>query len=186
MTMDITGFKPAVFLDRDGVLTREQSYVCREEDMHIFPYAADCVTAIRKKGYITIVVTNQSGVARGMLLEEVLRKMNERLIVETGVDAVYYCPHHPQGSIEKYRMRCDCRKPNTGMIAKAMKDFPIRMEGSYVVGDRASDIQMGKKAGMKTVLLESGYGMARLEADVTPDYIRQDLREVLQLLEDVI
>ena len=174
--------KPAVFLDRDGVLSEEKSYVCKLEDFTIFPYTKDCIRKIKEKGYYAIVITNQSGVARGLFSEEVLQEMNAYLIEETGVDAVYYCPHHANGKIEKYKKECGCRKPNTGMIEHACQDFRIDMEKSYMVGDRASDILLGKNAGIKTILVESGYGMKRLEQEVMPDYIMEDLRKVLSIL----
>lgn len=174
--------KPAIFLDRDGVLSEEKSYVCTLEDFTIFSYTKECIKKIKEKGYLTIVITNQSGVARGLFSEEVLQEMNSYLIKETDVDAVYYCPHHPQGKIEKYRKECNCRKPRTGMIEQACKDFSIDMERSYIVGDRASDILLGQNAGLTTVLVESGYGTEKLEQEVTPDYIKKDLREVIALL----
>lgn len=174
--------KPVVFLDRDGVLTKEKSYVCSVEEMEIFSYAAECIQYIKSKGYLAIVITNQSGVARGFFTEKELLKMNRYLQDTTGVDAVYYCPHHPEGSIDQYRKTCQCRKPETGLLMRACEEFDIDMDGSFMVGDRAADILTGQKAGLKTVLLESGYGTARLEEDVTADYIFKDLRGILKIL----
>lgn len=174
--------KPAIFLDRDGVLSEEKSYVCTLEDFTIFPYTKECIRKIKEKGYLTIVITNQSGVARGLFSEKVLQEMNSYLIKEIGVDAVYYCPHHPQAKVEGYGKECDCRKPRIGMIEKACGDFSVNMEKSYVVGDRASDILLGQNAGLTTILVESGYGTKRLEQEVTPDYILKDLRDVISIL----
>ena len=174
--------KPAVFLDRDGVLTEEKSYVTSVEDLTIFPYARECVRKIHEKGYYAIVITNQSGVARGLFTEQQLLEMNQYLIEETGVDAVYYCPHHPDGKIELYRKRCSCRKPGTGLFRRACKDFKIDMEHSCMTGDRAGDILAGKYAGLRTILLESGYGTTRLEFQIKPDYIVQDLRNIIAIL----
>lgn len=182
MNNEITEQKPAVFLDRDGVLSVEKSYVCTLDDLEIFPYVRECVRKIKEKGYYVIVVTNQSGVARGLFSEEVLQEMNSYLIEETGVDAVYYCPHYPNGKLEKYRKECNCRKPKTGMVEKACQEFQIDVKKSYMVGDRASDILLGQNAGLATVLVESGYGTKRLEQEVTPDYIIEDLRDLLLLL----
>lgn len=175
--------RPAVFLDRDGVLTEETGYVDSVERLCIFPYAAECIRKIHEKGYYAIVITNQSGVARGLFTEEKLQEMNRYLQQYTNVDAVYYCPHHPEGAVEKYRMKCDCRKPGIGMFQKACRKFDIDMANSYMVGDRAGDIMAGQNAGVKTILLESGYGTKRLEADVTPDYVVEDLRNVLETLQ---
>lgn len=174
--------KPAVFLDRDGVLTKERGYVVSMEDLYVFPYAEVCVRKIHEKGYYAIVVTNQSGVARGLFSEEELLRMNSYVLQQTGVDAVYYCPHHPEGKIEKYRKICQCRKPGIGMIQKACSEFDIDMKNSYMVGDRAVDIIVGQNAGVKTILLESGYGTKRLEEKVTPDYVYWDLREAVERL----
>lgn len=174
--------KPALFLDRDGVLTEENSYITSLEGLHLFPYAAECIQQIHEKGYYAIVITNQSGIARGLFTENSLKDMNEYLKKTIAVDAIYYCPHHPGGNVDRYRKICKCRKPETGLLEQACKDFTIDMDRSYMVGDRAGDILTGKRAGIKTVLLESGYGMARLEEDVTPDYILKDLRDVVNLL----
>jgi histidinol-phosphate phosphatase family protein len=167
--------KPAVFLDRDGVLTEEKSYITSLRDLTIFPYTKECIDAIHAKGYYAIVITNQSAVARGFITEELLQKMNEYLETEANVDKVYYCPHLPIHN-------CSCRKPKTGLIERACSDYRIDMGKSYMVGDRASDIMLGKNAGIKTVLLESGYGTGRLEADVEPDYILNDLRDFIKIL----
>ncbi len=174
--------KPAVFLDRDGVLTKEAGYITSLNDLSLFSYSEECIRQIHKKGYYAIVITNQSGVARGLFSEDSLQDMNQYLVETIGVDAVYYCPHHPEGSVERYRKVCKCRKPETGLLEQACMDFEIDMNKSYMVGDRAGDILTGEKAGIKTILLESGYGMARLEKNVTPDYILSDLRNVVDLL----
>lgn len=174
--------KPAVFLDRDGVLTVEESYVCDARQLKIFRYAGDCVNKIHRKGYYAIVITNQSGIARGLFSEQELQKMNRILMRKTGVDAVYYCPHHPEGIVKKYALTCDCRKPKSGLFEKACRDFQIDLAGSFMVGDRAGDILAGKEIGIKTVLLESGYGSLRLEQNVQPDYKLEDLREFAEML----
>jgi D,D-heptose 1,7-bisphosphate phosphatase len=175
--------KPAVFLDRDGVLTEEKGYITSVDYLTIFPYAAECIRRIHEKGYYAIVITNQSGVARGLFTEDALRQMNEYLIRQTGVDAVYYCPHHEEGMIEQYRQKCNCRKPMTGLLRQACCDYRINMIKSYMIGDRASDILTGQNAGIRTVLLESGYGTERLEEAVTPDHVLHDLRDVIELLQ---
>lgn len=169
-------------MDRDGVLTVEKSYVCSKEELEIFPYAEECIREMKQMGYYAIVVTNQSGVARGLFSEETLQEMNTYLVSKIGVDAVYYCPHYPDGTVAEYRISCNCRKPRIGMIQRACNDFDIDIEQSYMVGDRASDILLGKNAGLHTVLLESGYGSNRLEMDITPDYRANDLRDVVQIL----
>lgn len=172
--------KAAVFLDRDGVLTEECGYVTSAENLYIFPYAEACVRQIHEKGYYAIVITNQSGVARGLFNEEELLRMNAYLMRQTGVDAVYYCPHHPEGKVGKYRKVCRCRKPGIGMFQKACREFDIDLADSYMVGDRAGDIIAGQNVGLKTILVESGYGMDRLEEKVEPDFVCKDLREAVE------
>ena len=174
--------KPAVFLDRDGVLAKEKSYVLSVNELEIFPYTAECIRQIHKKGYYAVVITNQSGIARGLFTEAELAKMNDRLMKETGVDAVYYCPHHPEGKVKEYRKKCSCRKPEMGLLKAAAKDLDIDMSKSWMVGDRAGDILAGDKAGVKTILLESGYGLRGLGKEVTHDYILNDLRDVMEVL----
>lgn len=174
--------KPAVFLDRDGVLTAENSYVCSARELQIFSYTKECIEQIHRKGYYAIVITNQSGIARGLFAEEELHKMNRMLMQETEVDAVYYCPHHPQGKVKKFAITCNCRKPQVGLFEKACRDFRIDLKDSFMVGDRAGDILAGIKMGIKTVLLESGYGSKNLEQDVKPDYCLEDLRKFVELL----
>ncbi len=174
--------KPAIFLDRDGVLTEEKGYICSVNDLNIFPYAAECVNDIKEKGYYAIVITNQSGVARGLFSEKTLQEMHGYLMRKIGVDRVYYCPHYPGGKVPAFSKKCYCRKPETGLVKEACKDFAIDMENSYMVGDRASDIQMGQNAGIRTVLLESGYGILQPEEAVQPDYILRDLRDFIKIL----
>lgn len=176
--------KPAVFLDRDGCVTVEKSYVKTAEEMEIYPYAARCVERIHELGYWAIVITNQSGVGRGMFTEKELGRMNDKLIRETGVDAVYYCPHwhNEKSRLPEYNIECECRKPNTGMIEKAKKDFPIDISRSYFVGDRATDLMTGKKAGTKAILVKTGYGEKPLEHPVTPDAVYDNLEEFTKAL----
>ena len=174
--------KPAIFLDRDGVLCEEKGYITSLDQMNIFPYAAECVERIHEKGFLAICITNQSAIARGMMSEEELAVIHQYVMEETGVDAIYYCPHHSEG-IGQYRCVCDCRKPGIELINRAAKEYGIDLPRSYMVGDRASDILCGKKAGIKTVMLESGYGMRRLENPIEPDCICDDLCEFVYLLE---
>lgn len=145
----------AIFLDRDGVLCEDTNYITSFEKLHIFEYAKEAVSLMKSKKYKVIVITNQSAVARGMMSEALLQEINKYLIQETGVDAVYYCPHLPpeDKEIKPYRIACNCRKPQIGLIQEAMKDFEIDISQSFMVGDRLSDIQTGKKALLKTVYI---------------------------------
>ncbi len=174
--------KPAIFLDRDGVLTEEKGYISSVANLSIFTYSRECISRIHDKGYYAIVITNQSGIARGLFTEADLLEMNRYLKEQTGVDAIFYCPHHEKGNVSRYSVECNCRKPKTGMIEQACKAYFIDLERSYMVGDRASDILTGQAAELKTVLLESGYGTQHLESCVEPDYVFNNLSEFVEML----
>lgn len=174
--------KPAVFLDRDGVICSEKSYVCSLDEMEIFPYSGQVIEKIKRLGYYVFVVTNQSGIARGLFSLDALKQMNRFLLEELGIHAVYYCPHHPNGIVKEYAKKCNCRKPLTGLLEQACTDFNVDLNNSYMVGDRASDILAGQNMKIQTILLNSGYGKERLEEPVVPDYICDDLRDMIELL----
>ena len=174
--------KPAIFLDRDGVITVEKGYVCPIEEIELYDGVRECINKIHAKGYYAIVISNQSAVARDIIQEDELIAFHEKLIDETGLDAIYYCPHHVDGIIPKYTKKCNCRKPEIGMIERALEDFEIDLSLSYMVGDRASDIQTGVNAGIKTVLVKTGYGKNELESDVMPDYKYDNLESFVEKL----
>lgn len=172
----------AIFLDRDGVIVEETGYIRSLSDMRIYPYAKECIGQCRSMGYLTIVITNQSGIARGYFSEDELKRMNEKLIKELGVDAVYYCPHYKDGIIEKYSHACDCRKPATGMIKRACKEHEIDLRQSILIGDRASDIRTGINAGVRTILLRTGYGKEDEKKEIKPDVVCEDLRDAVKII----
>ena len=178
--------KPAVFLDRDGVLNAENGYVKSIEELKIFPYAKECVDAIKEMGFFTIVISNQSGVARGYLTEKELKKINDYLQSETGVDAVYFCPHYKKGIVKDFAIECNCRKPDIGLLEKACRDFDIDMSRSIMVGDRSSDIKTGKNAGIITVYVTSGFNNGQMEEYIEPDEKVHDLRDVVQICNRII
>lgn len=171
--------RPAIFLDRDGVLVEEKGYITDIEGIKIFPYTAHCIQKLKELGYYTICISNQSAVGRGMLQMADLQIINHYLKEKTDIDAIYCCPHYWINNVPV----CNCRKPQKGLFIRAMQDFPIDLQNSYMVGDRATDILAGQNMGLKTILLESGYGSRRLEENVTPDYIMQDLRDVVRMLD---
>ncbi len=173
--------RPAVFLDRDGVIIKEIGYISSSEEMKIYNFSKECVENLRKHGYLSIVITNQSGIARGFFSEDDLIKMNQRLMEETGVDDVFYCPHYKQGIVPKYSIECNCRKPGVGMIEKACTKYDIDLKQSFFIGDRESDIKAGKNAGIKTILVRSGYGKKEEKKDINPDHICDDLRDAVMV-----
>jgi len=169
--------KKAIFLDRDGVIINEKGYISSLEQVEIFPFAADCLTKLKNAGYILIVITNQSAVARGIVTKNELERIHSYLLQQLPLDDIFYCPHYPMVPEQKpYGIKCSCRKPETGLIDQAVAQYGIDLLESYMVGDRAADILTGQNAGIKTILLNSGYGLERMESLVYPDFIFSDLQ----------
>jgi len=145
--------KPALFLDRDGVLNRDRGYVHRPEDVEWLPGAVETVRRFNDLGYLVMVVTNQAGIARGYYSEAAFHAfmdwMGESLAEHGGhLDAVYHCPHHPTEGQGPYRRECDCRKPNPGMLLRAMAEWEVDRAGSFLVGDKPSDVEAARRAGI--------------------------------------
>ena len=166
--------RPALFLDRDGVLIEEVEYLSDPGQVRLIRGAAAAVRRANEAGWLVVVVSNQSGVARGFFPESVLpevgRVIEDRLLVEAGasVDRFYYCPHHPTAGRGGYRIDCDCRKPKPGMLLKAAAELGIDLARSWMVGDRATDLQAGAAAGCRTILVQTGYGRATGIAEPDP------------------
>jgi D-glycero-D-manno-heptose 1,7-bisphosphate phosphatase len=176
---------PAVFLDRDGTLLEEVGYLDRLDRLKLFPYSIDAVRLLNRAGFRVVVVTNQAGVAHGVFdesfLAEAHRFLDEKMApAGARVDRYYHCPHHPNAGLERYRMRCECRKPGTGMIRQAAADLDLDIPKSFVVGDRWLDIEMANGAGARGILVRTGYGAteeARPREGVTADAIVDNLIE---------
>jgi D-glycero-D-manno-heptose 1,7-bisphosphate phosphatase len=161
--------KRGVLLDRDGTLIEEVGYLDRLDLIRFFSYSVDAVRLLNRAGYAVIVITNQAGVARGYFDEAFVdtahRVISERLTQGGArVDAYYYCPHHPDGSVAAYRSNCECRKPQPGMLVKAAADHQLDLRRSFVVGDRAGDLEAGAAVGARTALVRTGYGRRHEEA----------------------
>ena len=154
-----------IFLDRDGTMNREVNYLHRPEDLELIPGTGEAVGLFKKAGYQVIVVTNQAGVARGYYTEEEVKAlhlyMNGLLEQEGGhVDAFYYCPHHPEHGIGKYKVNCCCRKPGIGMFEEAQRHLPggIDKSRSFMIGDKLLDTEAGHNFGIRSILVGTGYG----------------------------
>ena len=164
----------AVFIDRDGTMIEDVGYLDRMERLKLFPYTVDAIRLLGRAGFKVVVVTSQAGVANGIVTEEFLAEAHDairQMVAEAGgrIDGFYYCPHLPTAVVEKYRTDCDCRKPKPGMIHSAARDLSLDLAGSYVVGDRWRDIEMGQAAGVPGILVETGYG--KTEATRRPEHI---------------
>jgi D-glycero-D-manno-heptose 1,7-bisphosphate phosphatase len=148
----------AVFLDRDGVLIADVKHLTSAAQIHILPGVPDALARLRAAGWRLIIATNQSVVARGQITEPQLKDIHRDLLDQlraegAEIDDVYYCPHHPEGAVAEYRWACDCRKPNPGMLLRAAAQWHLDLAASVIVGDAESDIEAGRRAGCKTILI---------------------------------
>jgi len=164
--------KPAVFLDRDGTLIEDVGYLDRLDRIAFFPWTVDAIRALNRAGLAVVVITNQSGIARGLFteafVEETHRHLSARLAAGGArIDAYYYCPHHPDGVVEAYRHRCDCRKPAGGMVNQAAGALSLDPARSFVVGDKWLDVGLARAVGARGILVRTGTG-ATEEAQPPP------------------
>ncbi len=163
--------KPAIFLDRDGTLIEEVNYLSRVEDLRLFPSTVEAVKALKSSGFLVIVVTNQSGIGRGIFDERAMHDIHDQIQIELDgvIDQFYFCPHLPCDG-------CACRKPGLGMIQAAQADFEIDLTRSWIVGDKKIDVETGQLAGLRTALVLTGYGIHHKDSlEVLPDIVADDL-----------
>jgi len=174
----------AVFLDRDGTINEEVGFLNNPDQLKLITGTAEALKLLNNMGFLTVVISNQSGIARGFLTEDRLLEINRELTTmlrESGaiIDKIYYCPHHPDAEISRYHRDCDCRKPNPGMLRRAAEELSVDLQKSFVIGDKISDLTAGFAAGCRTVLVLTGYGrksQQRIgELSFAPDFIAQDL-----------
>lgn len=161
--------KRAVFLDRDGTLSVDPAYPVRYEDIAVYPESYEAVSRLNRAGLLTVVVTNQSAVGRGLLTEEALHDIHALLGASFAgrgarLDALYFCPHYSESSDPRYREDCGCRKPKPGLGLRAAADLGIDLTGSYMVGDKAEDVMFGLNIGAVPVLVLTGCGRDSLAA----------------------
>lgn len=175
--------RPAVFVDRDGTLLEEAGYLDRLERLVFFPFAIDAVRLLNRANYAVVVVTNQSGIARGMYREPFVNEAHaviETRMAEGGarVDGFYYCPHHPDATVAEFKRDCDCRKPAPGMLLAAARDLTLDLSRSFSIGDKWTDVAAGTAAGGRGVLVRTGYGRSTevaLPTHVTPASVEDNL-----------
>lgn len=158
-----TDLRPAIFLDRDGTLNVDVGYLHALEELELFPWTADALRLLRRAGFALVVVTNQSGIAQGLIAEGFVEnahdEMERRLQpVGAGLDGYYMCPHHPMGSVAKFQIDCQCRKPRPGMIEAAAADLGLDPRRSWVIGDKWSDVELGRAVGARSILVRTGWG----------------------------
>lgn len=169
--------RKAVFLDRDGTLIEEVDFLSRVEDLRIFPFTFESLRSLKAFGYLLIVVTNQSGIARGLYTEadmhSIHSEMNKQL--DGMIDSFYFCPHLPDEG-------CACRKPELGMIDEASANFEIDLENSWVVGDKNLDLELGENAGARAILVRTGYGAEHEKTSGYSDNVVDDLSKAVEMI----
>ena len=178
----------AVFLDKDGTLVVDVPYNVDPELIRLAPGAPEGLPALHAAGYALIVISNQSGVARGLFAEEALTAVEARLralLSELGVPLTgfYACPHHPEGEVADYAVRCDCRKPEPGLVTRAAAEHRADLARSWFVGDILDDVEAGRRAGCRTVLIDNGNETEwRLSPDRQPHHVAADLAEAARII----
>ncbi|MBL6867816.1 MAG: D-glycero-beta-D-manno-heptose 1,7-bisphosphate 7-phosphatase [Cryomorphaceae bacterium] len=180
-----------VFLDRDGVINIDTDLIDRPEDLELYPYTASSIRRLNKMGFLVVVVTNQSVIARGLCTIATLDEIHKKMETELGqdgafVEAIYYCPHHPhsgyEGEIKEFKVECSCRKPKPGMLLEAADRFNIDLTQSYLVGDSPRDIEAGANAGVETIRVKTGHGLK--PHTTVPKHYVEDLVSAVDLIEN--
>jgi len=178
----------AVFLDKDGTLIENVPYNVDPERVALLPGAAEALQTFHAAGYLLVVVSNQSGVARGRFDEQALRPVQRRLETlcadaAAPLSRFYYCPHHPDGRVPRYAIACDCRKPQPGLLLRAAEDHAIDLSHSWMIGDILDDIEAGRRAGCATILLNSGGETEWRDGPLRrPHCVARDLAEAAQVI----
>lgn len=181
-----------VFLDRDGTINYDEfGYINKPDDLKLYSFSGKAIKTLNQAGFKIIVVTNQSGIARGYFTMDDLKAIHEKLTFEldkdgASIDKIYISPYHKDGHIEPYNIDSDCRKPKPGMFFQAKKDFLFKPSECYMIGDKMSDIRFGHQFGMTTILVLSGEGHKTLEKrkkwTVQPDFIAENLLSASDLI----
>ena len=168
----------AVFIDRDGTLIEEVNFLHRVEELKFFSYTDEAVRLLKENGFLVVLVTNQSGVGRGIYSEAEMHAIHERIQndLTEPLDAIYFCPHLPNAG-------CACRKPNLGMIEAALADLPIDLENSWMIGDKNLDVELGLNAGIKPIMVLTGYGEKHLPKLKRPPFaVAKNLLEAVKIV----
>ena len=165
-----------IFIDRDGTLIEEVNFLSRIEDLRFFDYTNEAVRLLKENGFLIVIVTNQSGVGRGIYTESAMHEIHAKIQSDLTekIDAFYFCPHLPTDG-------CHCRKPNLGMIEAAQRDFAVDLENSWMIGDKAIDVETGFNAGIKTAMVLTGYGRKDIEKlSKKPDIVAETLLAAIE------
>lgn len=184
--------RPAVFIDRDGTINQQLGYINHISRFILLPGVAEAISLLNEHKRLVLVASNQSGVARGYFPIELVHQTHEQMQRELKrenayIDGIYFCPHHPDGTVLEYKKACRCRKPKTGLIEAARQEFDIDMGKSYVIGDRWLDIAFAHNAHLPGILVLTGYGMGEREyvvppKGIAPAYVAENLLEAVRWL----
>ena len=177
----------AIFLDRDGVIIEQKPHHYKINETVFIPGVFEALQLAQEAGYKLIIITNQAGIAKQKYTEQdyhTLMSWMGSIFSAEGIlfDAVYYCPHHPDGVLEQYRKICDCRKPNPGLLHQAIREKGVDISRSFMIGDQTWDILAGKRVGCKTILVQTGYGGKDGKYEVDPDYVAADLKDAIHFI----
>lgn len=178
----------AVFLDRDGTIIEDSGYISSPDQVKFIPGSIEAIKKLNEAGYKVVIISNQAGIARGLLSENMLQtidKIIHRQVLSGGghIDASYYCPHHPEHGVYPYKQICECRKPHTGLIKQAVREKNIELAGSFMIGDKSSDVETGKCAGIKTIFVRTGHGKNEEKGlKEKPDHIADNLPAAVKWL----
>ncbi len=177
--------KKCVFLDRDGVLIKDVGYLKNPDDIILIPQTIEALKDLKKIGFLLIIVTNQAGIAKGFFTMDDLERVNKKLmkVYETSgiiIDDLYFCPHHENGSVEPYNIKCSCRKPDLGMVVKGVEKFDVDINKSFMVGDKDSDILLAKNSGLRSFYVENS--MYEHDKNIIPDFYVSDLKEAAGII----
>jgi D-glycero-D-manno-heptose 1,7-bisphosphate phosphatase len=184
--------KPTVFIDRDGTINVDGGYINHPDRFIIYPFAAQAVRLLNIHGFLSVIVTNQSGIGKGFYNTDVMDNIHAKLLrafAKEGarIDGIYACPHDLSSKLLEYRVDCDCRKPKTGLLKKAAAELPVDKERCYMVGDKYSDIQTGFNFGCISIMVNTGYGLGeqKLYGEAwrrKPDYTAENLLHAVKLI----
>lgn len=166
----------AAFIDRDGTLIEEVNFLSSVDDLRVFPFTHEALRLLKDAGFLVIVLTNQSGIGRGIVEEQSMHAIHDEMQSQVGnlIDAFYFCPHLPCDG-------CTCRKPSIGMIESARADFQIDLDGSWMFGDKRIDVETGWNAGIRSAMVMTGYGRAHSKLlDTKPDVLADDLLDAVR------
>jgi D-glycero-D-manno-heptose 1,7-bisphosphate phosphatase len=182
--------RPALFIDRDGTINEEMGYINHPSRFVLLPGVAEAIRLLNEREILAIVLSNQSGVARGYFPIDLVHEINDlmkRRLGKSGarVDGIFFCPHHPKGIVREYALDCDCRKPEAGLIYQACAEFEIDLTRSFVVGDRVRDIEMAQNAGLEGIMVKTGYGRGEMDyilpqREMEPDHVAEGLPDAVR------